>query len=57
MAEDGGPQTGGGDEKIADGGQGRITGDCAATELSLLVASNSSLIKSLNPSHFKAPTL
>lgn len=52
MAEDGGLQNRGEDEQIDDNGQGRITGDCAATELSLLVASNSFLIKSLNPSHF-----
>lgn len=38
-------------------GEGEYQGDCAAIELSLLVASNSSLIKSLNPTHFKAPTL
>lgn len=38
-------------------GEGEYQGDCVAIELSLLVASNSSLIKSLNPTHFKAPTL
>ena len=44
-------------EETEDDGQGRIAGDCVAIELSLLVASNSPLIKSLNPPHFKAPTL
>ena len=44
-------------EESGGGGRGRITGDCVAIELSLLVASNSCLIKSLNPPHFKAPTL
>lgn len=39
------------------GDGGGLTGDCVAAELSLLVASNSSLIKSLNPPHFKAPVL
>lgn len=42
---------------LGTGGRGALTEDCVAAELSLLVASNSSLIKTLNPPHFQAPVL
>lgn len=42
--------------ELQNGGDRRWwAGDCVPIEPSLLVASNSSLIKSLNPPHFKAP--
>lgn len=58
MAGDGRLQNRGEARQIEkSGARGRKTEDCVAIELSLLVASNSSLIKSLNPPHFKALTL